>query len=233
MKVLNLLELRKEAQSLGIENYAKYTKEELAKVIAAKKSGTTINQAEETVVTKEDVETLKEKVAEDGVEIISAEEAAEIPAEQTKKVKKSKEEKAAEKAVARAEEKAAKAAAKAAAKEAEKAKKQAEKEAKKAAKEEAKKADGSPKKKPGSSAAPLKLKDGIETPTFKSGKSKDIFEALLENRGLTHGALARELGTHYNMVRRIAETYFEPISAPDPVPTSEEQPAETEESSAE
>ena len=37
MKVLNLLELRKEAQALGIENYAKYTKEELAKVIAAKK----------------------------------------------------------------------------------------------------------------------------------------------------------------------------------------------------
>lgn len=195
MKVLNLLELRKEAQALGIENYAKYTKEELAKVIAAKKQGQDIVQDPETIVTEEDKQELKEKVAEDGAEEISAEQAAEIDPNQ--KPKLTKEEKAAAKAAEREAKKEAAAKEKEAKKAEAKAKKEAEKAEKKAAKAALK--------------AAKRPKEGIE-PVLKAETSKKIYAELLKNDGRSYGTIARDLGSHYNMVRRIAETYFEPVA---------------------
>ena len=198
MKVLNLLELRKEAQALGIENYAKYTKEELAKVIAAKKQGQDIVQDPEIIVTEEDKQELKEKVAEDGAEEISAEQAAEIDPNQ--KPKLTKEEKAAAKAAEREAKKEAAAKEKEAKKAEAKAKKEAEKAEKKAAKAALKAA-----------MTNIRPKEGIE-PALKAETSKKIYAELLKNDGRSYGTIARDLGSHYNMVRRIAETYFEPVA---------------------
>lgn len=204
MKVLNLLELRKEAQALGIENYAKYTKEELAKVIAAKKQGQDIVQDPETIVTEEDKQELKEKVAEDGAAEISAEQAAEIDPNQ--KPKLTKEEKAAAKAAEREAKKEAAAKEKEAKKAEAKAKKEAEKAEKKAAKAALKAA-----KRPAAAMTNIRPKEGIE-PVLKAETSKKIYAELLKNDGRSYGTIARDLGSHYNMVRRIAETYFEPVA---------------------
>ena len=81
----SLLELRKEAQTLGIENFAKYSKEELAAVIEQKKAGITVAQDPELIVSEEEAQDLAEKEAAGEVETISAEDAGELTLEGKKK----------------------------------------------------------------------------------------------------------------------------------------------------
>lgn len=187
----SLLELRKEAQTLGIKNYAKYTKDELAEIVEAKKAGVTVAQDPETIMTAQDEVELADKAEADGVEEITAQEAEELTPEGKKKLKP--EEKLAARKAAKAEEKA---------------KKEAEKEALKAERMKAK-AEKRESKKPATVATNFKPKG--EKPAFKATTSSTIYDELLKNDGRSYGAIAREVGSHYNMVRRIAETYFDAI----------------------
>lgn len=200
----SLLELRKEAQALGIENYAKYSKDELAEIVEAKKAGSTVVQDPETIMTTQDEVELADKAEADGVEEITAEEAEELTPEGKKKL--TPEAKLAARKAAKAEEKAKKEAEKAA----KKAAKAAEKEALKAerAKSKAEKKAG---KKPATVATNFKPKG--EKPAFKAETSSAIYDELLKNDGRSYGAIARAVGSHYNMVRRIAETYFDALHA--------------------
>lgn len=215
----SLLELRKEAQTLGIENYAKYTKDELAEIIEAKKAGVTVTQEPETIMTAQDEVELTDKVEADGVEEITASEAEELTPEGKKKLKP--EEKLAARKAKEAEKKAAK---------------EAEKAAKKQAKEDAKAARKAEKAAARVAKKPLKATVKInftpkqaEKPVFKAATSSAIYDELLKNDGRSYGAIAREIGSHYNMVRRIAEIYFdiaeEKLSEGE-IPTTAEQVTE-------
>lgn len=194
---LSLLELRKKAQAMGIENYAKYSKSELAEVIAAKEAGVTVAQDDSMIQSEEEAKAVEEAEEAGEVEEITAEEAADLTPEGKKKL--TPEEKLAERK---------------AKKEAEKAAKEAEKAEKKRLKEEAKAAKKAEKKtvKPGKipAAAGVKLIPNGEKPTFKAETSSKIYDELLKNDGRSYGTIARELGSHYNMVRRIAEIHFHP-----------------------
>lgn len=211
MATKNLIELRSEARELGIENYSKYSKEELALIIEQKKAGVTVAQDESVIVSEEEAQELAEKEAKGEVETISAEEVGELTPAGKKKL--SPEEKLAARRKAKEEAQAAKEAEKEAkkkAKEDEKARKLAEKAAKKAEKaEKAKKEKSS-----FPPAAALNLTPKGEKPEFRADTSSRIYDELLKNDGRSYGTIAREIGSHYNMVRRIAETYFVPVDAP-------------------
>lgn len=193
---LSLLELRKEAQALGIENYAKYSKAELIEIVAAKKAGVTVAQDDSMIASEEEAQDIEKMEAAGEVENITAEEAEELTPAGKKKL--TPEEKLAERK---------------AKKEAEKAAKEAEKAEKKRLKEEVKAAKKAEKKaaKPGRApVVTVKLIPNGEKPTFKAETSSKIYDELLKNDGRSYGTIARDLGSHYNMVRRIAEMNFHP-----------------------
>lgn len=216
----SLLELRKEAQTLGIENFAKYSKEELAAVIEQKKAGITVAQDPEVIVSEEEAQDLAEKEAAGEVETISAEDAGELTLEGKKKLKP--EEKLAARKAAQAKAKADKEAEKAA----KKAAKEAAKEAKKAEKEAAKKE----RKEARPTVAMTNFIPKGEKPVFRSETSSKIYDELLKNDGRSYGAIAKALGTHYNMVRNVAEQHFTSGEATE-APTAEADPAPTQEAS--
>lgn len=64
MAVESLLTLRKKANELGIQNYAKYSKEELAKLIEQKEAGVETYTDPEYIASKEDVAKEEEMVKE-------------------------------------------------------------------------------------------------------------------------------------------------------------------------
>lgn len=64
MAVESLLTLRKKANELGIQNYAKYSKEELAKLIEQKEAGVETYTDPEYIASDEDVAKEEEKVKE-------------------------------------------------------------------------------------------------------------------------------------------------------------------------
>lgn len=91
----SLLTLRKKANELGIQNYAKYSKEELAKLIEQKEAGIETYTDPEYIASDEDV--AKEKTVEEHAESVSKN--AEEPRPEDEK--KRKETKKAEKIVAK------------------------------------------------------------------------------------------------------------------------------------
>lgn len=182
---MNLLELRKKAQELGVENYAKYTKEELAEVIKVKETGGDVSPAPEMIVEPGSEE---DKALKSG-DVIEVD--PEKVTEKVTKKKKSPEEKAAEKAAkAEAKEKA--------------------KEEKKAEKAKAKAEKKSTEKTLISSGAKLRLKEGVK-PHFKTPMGEKVFDALKKGDSLSFNKIAKELGTYYNVVRNIATRYFEVV----------------------
>ena len=92
----SLLELRKEAEKLGIEDYAQYSKVELQKKVDEKKnSASEAEEVPDTVVEvaaeevdPTEVEEVTQKEQSDEVEEISAEEAEKLNADQTEKPKR-------------------------------------------------------------------------------------------------------------------------------------------------
>lgn len=107
----SLLVLRKKANELGIPNYAKYSKEELAKLIEQKEAGISTYTDPEMIASEEDVAAEEQMVAEHAETV---EENAEEPRpedEKKRKAAKKEEKKSAKAAKAKKEpkEKAAKA----------------------------------------------------------------------------------------------------------------------------
>lgn len=107
MAVESLLTLRKKANELGIQNYAKYSKEELAKLIEQKEAGVETYTDPEYIASDEDVAKEEEMVKEH--EECVQENAEEPRPEDEKKEKKEKKEKAPKKEKKPAKEKKEKA----------------------------------------------------------------------------------------------------------------------------
>ena len=179
----SLLELRRKAESLGIQDYGKYSKQELAEMIdkmeSEKKEG-------ESTVVEVAAEEAKEEAGE--VEEISAEEAADL--KPTGEKKKTKKELAAEK---RAEKEAAKKA-----KEEEKAKKKAEREAKKAQKKE---------KQPRVKTI-FTYKPKGEKPEKLGDKSSKAYDELLTSNESCY-QVAKKVGTYFSVVDKVISKYFD------------------------
>lgn len=93
----SLLTLRKKANELGIQNYAKYSKEELAKLIEQKEAGVETYTDPEYIASDEDV-AKEEKMAEEHAESVSKN-AEEPRPEDEKKRKETKKAEKKEKAV--------------------------------------------------------------------------------------------------------------------------------------
>lgn len=86
----SLLVLRKKASELGIPNYAKYSKEELAKLIEQKEAGISTYTDPEMIVSDEDVAAEEQMVAEHAATV--EEDAEEPRPEDEKKRKEAKKE---------------------------------------------------------------------------------------------------------------------------------------------
>ena len=99
----SLLLLRKEANELGIQNYAKYSRDELEKLIEQKKAGITTVTDEEMIASDEDVANEQQMVEEHAKTV--AEDAEDPDPEVAKKEKAAKEPKKAEKAAKEPKEK--------------------------------------------------------------------------------------------------------------------------------
>lgn len=177
----SLIKLRKMANELGIQNYAKYSKEELAKLIEQKQNGVETyidpemiasdeDVAKEEEMVKEHAETVKENAEEPRPEDEKARKA--VKKEKTPKEPKPKKEKKAKVVVSRSPKEASK---------------------------------------------PEKLHE----------TTSKIYDELLKNDGRSFGQIAKDLGTHYNMVRRTSETYFVTI------PQDQAETSSTNESAAE
>jgi outer membrane biosynthesis protein TonB len=182
----SLIKLRKMANELGIQNYAKYSKEELAKLIEQKQNGVETyidpemiasdeDVAKEEEMVKEHAETVKENAEEPRPEDEKARKA--VKKEKTPKEPKPKKEKKAKVVVSRSPKEASK---------------------------------------------PEKLHE----------TTSKIYDELLKNDGRSFGQIAKDLGTHYNMVRRTSETYFVTIPQ-DQAETSSTNESAAEEASAE
>ena len=188
----SLLLLRKEANELGIQNYAKYSRDELEKLIEQKKAGITTVTDEEMIASDEDVANEQQMVEEHAKTV--AEDAEDPDPEVAKK----------EKAAAKEAKKAEKAAKKekAAAKEAKKAEKAAKKE--KAAKE--------PKeKKPRAPKVVLNVKPKGEKPEGLSEISSKIYDELLKNDGRSFYQIAKACSTYYTVVKHVCDKHFEAV----------------------
>lgn len=85
----SLLLLRKEANELGIQNYAKYSRDELEKLIEQKKAGITTVTDEEMIASDEDVANEQQMVEEHAKTV--AEDAEDPDPEVAKKEKTAKE----------------------------------------------------------------------------------------------------------------------------------------------
>lgn len=188
----SLLELRRKAESLGIQDYGKLSKQELAEMIdkmESEKNGgeSTVVEvaAEEAAAEEKAIVAEKEEAGE--VEEISAEEAADL--KPTGEKKKTRKELAAEK---RAEKEAAKKAAE------EKAKKKAEREAKKAQKKE---------KQPRVKMI-FTYKPKGEKPEKLGDKSSRAYDELLKSNESCY-QVAKKVGTYFSVVDKVISKYFD------------------------
>lgn len=94
-KKLSLLELRKKANELGIQNYAKYSKEELAKLIEQKEAGIETYTDPEMIASDDDVAKEEEMIKEHAKTVkANAEEPRPEDEKKRKAEKKEKKEKA-------------------------------------------------------------------------------------------------------------------------------------------
>lgn len=182
----SLLELRRKAESLGIQDYGKFSKQELAEMIDKMESEK--NGGESTVVevaaeeaAEEEKAIVAEKEEAGEVEEISAEEAADL--KPTGEKKKTKKELAAEK---RAE------------KEEEKAKKKVEREAKKAQKKE---------KQPRVKMI-FTYKPKGEKPEKLGDKSSRAYDELLKSNESCY-QVAKKVGTYFSVVDKVISKYFD------------------------
>lgn len=182
----SLLELRRKAESLGIQDYGKYSKQELAEMIdkmeSEKKEGeSTVVEVAAEEAKEEEKAIVAEKEEAGEVEEISAEEAADL--KPTGEKKKTKKELAAEK---RAE------------KEEEKAKKKAEREAKKAQKKE---------KQPRVKTI-FTYKPKGEKPEKLGDKSSKAYDELLTSNESCY-QVAKKVGTYFSVVDKVISKYFD------------------------
>lgn len=178
----SLLLLRKEANELGIQNYAKYSRDELEKLIEQKKAGITTVTDEAMIASDEDVANEQQMVEEHAKTVA---EGAEDPDPEVAKKEK------------------------AAAKEAKKAEKAAKK-AEKAAKKE--KAAKEPKeKKPRAPKVVLNVKPKGEKPEGLSEISSKIYDELLKNDGRSFYQIAKACSTYYTVVKHVCDKHFEAV----------------------
>lgn len=189
----SLLELRRKAESLGIQDYGKFSKQELAEMIdkmeSEKKEGeSTVVEVAAEEAKEEEKAIVAEKEEAGEVEEISAEEAVDL--KPTGEKKKTKKELAAEK---RAEKEAAKKA-----KEEEKAKKKAEREAKKAQKKE---------KQPRVKTI-FTYKPKGEKPEKLGDKSSKAYDELLTSNESCY-QVAKKVGTYFSVVDKVISKYFD------------------------
>ena len=182
----SLLELRRKAESLGIQDYGKYSKQELAEMIdkmeSEKKEGeSTVVEVAAEEAKEEEKAIVAEKEEAGEVEEISAEEAADL--KPTGEKKKTKKELAAEK---RAEKEAAKKA-----KEEEKAKKKAQK-----------------KKKQPRVKMIFTYKPKGEKPEKLGDKSSRAYDELLKSNESCY-QVAKKVGTYFSVVDKVISKYFD------------------------
>lgn len=185
----SLLELRRKAESLGIQDYGKYSKQELAEMIdkmeSEKKEGeSTVVEVAAEEVKEEEKAIVAEKEEAGEVEEISAEEAADL--KPTGEKKKTKKELAAEK---RAEKEAAKKA---------KEEEKAEREAKKAQKKE---------KQPRVKMI-FTYKPKGEKPEKLGDKSNKAYDELLTSNESCY-QVAKKVGTYFSVVDKVISKYFD------------------------
>ena len=194
----SLLVLRKKANELGIPNYAKYSKEELAKLIEQKEAGISTYTDPEMIASDEDVAAEEQMVAEHAATV--EEDAEEPRPEDEKKRKEAKKE----------EKKNAKKAPKAKKEPKEKAPK-----AKKEPKEKAPKAKKEPKEKapkaPREPKVKLNVKPKGEKPEKMSDISSKIYDELLKNDGRSFYQISKELSTYYTVVKHVCEKFFDVV----------------------
>lgn len=185
----SLLELRRKAESLGIQDYGKYSKQELAEMIdkmeSEKKEGeSTVVEVAAEEAKEEEKAIVAEKEEAGEVEEISAEEAADL--KPTGEKKKTKKELAAEK---RAEKEAAKKA---------KEEEKAEREAKKAQKKE---------KQPRVKTI-FTYKPKGEKPEKLGDKSSKAYDELLTSNESCY-QVAKKVGTYFSVVDKVISKYFD------------------------
>lgn len=178
----SLLELRKQASDLGIRDYAKYPKEELQALIDSHSQAA---ESEETVLSPEELE---EKAEQEEREEFEKNEEKVKELEEAGEVLDITGDKEAQitgkvkKNAADIKEKPVKV-----------------KSVKKAKSEKAP-----------ASVLNIKPIEEKEMPTGKTALA--IYHELLKNDGRSFGQIAKDLSTHYNMVRNVKEKYFEDIS---------------------
>lgn len=182
----SLLELRRKAESLGIQDYGKFSKQELAEMIdkmeSEKKEGeSTVVEVAAEEAKEEEKAIVAEKEEAGEVEEISAEEAADL--KPTGEKKKTKKELVAEKRVEKEEEKA---------------KKKAEREAKKAQKKE---------KQPRVKMI-FTYKPKGEKPEKLGDKSSRAYDELLKSNESCY-QVAKKVGTYFSVVDKVISKYFD------------------------
>lgn len=188
----SLIKLRKMANELGIQNYAKYSKEELAKLIEQKQNGVETYIDPEMIASDEDVAKEEEMVKKHAETV---KENAEEPRPEDEKARKAAKKEKGEKK---------------------------EKTPKEPKPKKEKKAKVMVSRSPKEASKPEKLHD----------TTSKIYDELLKNDGRSFGQIAKDLGTHYNMVRRTSETYFVTIPQ-DQAETPSNNESAAEEASAE
>ena len=181
----SLLELRKEAEKLGIENYAQYSKSELqALVEKAKETNSEVEEisAEEATdvievaaeeVSAEEAEEVEEKEEAGEVEEISAEEATSLDKEQKQKKSKTKKEP--------------------------KEKKEPKVKKEKKVKE--------PKEKKPKMVYVYKYTPKGDKPEKMGEKTSIIYDELLNSNESCY-KIAKKLETYFSFVDKVAQTYF-------------------------
>lgn len=188
-----LLELRKKAQKLGIEDYASYSKEDLCKKIAEMEQN---SEATTEAQEEADEKAVKEKIEKGEVQEISAKEAEKL--EKDQKLKKSRGAKAKKAETEETEEESPK--------EETKEPSKAEKAAMKAAEK---------RKKEAKKAKKTKKVSYIYTYTARSKKPKDlgptsskVYDELIQSNESVY-KIAKKMGTYFSIVDRIASKYFD------------------------
>lgn len=186
MAVESLLTLRKKANELGIQNYAKYSKEELAKLIKQKEAGVETYTDPEYIASDEDAAKEEEMVKEHEE---SVQENAEEPRPEDEKNRKE----------AKKKEKKEK-------------KEKAPKKEKKPAKEKKGKAPKKEKKEKAPKVI-LNVKPKSETkPEGLKNLSSQVYDELLKNDGRSFYQIAKTLSTYYTVVKHVCDKYFDVVS---------------------
>lgn len=178
----SLLELRKEAEKLGIEDYAQYSKVELQKKVDEKKNS--VPQTEEIpdsvveVAAEEvdptDAEEVVQKEQSDEVEEISAEEAEKLNADQTEKPKRGRKS----------------------------SKTPKEKKEKKVREKK------EPKEKKPKMIFQYKYTPKKEKPEKIGEKTSLIYDELVKSNESCY-SIAKKLGTYFSFVDKVVQTYFD------------------------